>query len=70
MNKEIIDNNYSKSKNSTLSNKFEFDKNLLKNLKTILNIIKNQEIEAHKTLESFTSKRGLTIQSFFKANRK
>ena len=43
MNKEIIDNKYSKSKNNTLNNKFKLDKNLLKNLITILNIIKNQE---------------------------
>ena len=66
MNKEIIDNNYSKSlKNSTLSNKFELDKNLLKKLKNYPKYYKKPgEIEAHKTLKSFTSNRGFNYSKF------
>ena len=65
MNKEIIDNKYSKSKNSTLSNKFELDKNLLKKLNNYPKYYKKPgEIEAHKTLKSFTSKRGFNYSKF------
>ena len=52
MNKEIIYNNYSKSKNSTLSNKFELDKNLLKKLKNYPKYYKKPgEIEAAQNIE-------------------
>ena len=65
MNKEIIDNKYSKSKNSILSNKFKLDKNLLKKLNNYPKYYKKPgEIEAHKTLKSFTSKRGFNYSKF------